>query len=499
MWYVFLPAGALLVLFLWWDTIRPTGFPPGPPWLPLIGNVFLTQKLKRKYDGQHGVFEYLSRKYNTKLIGMRLGSEIVVAVRGYPLVKEALTRDEFCGRPDNFFSRMRTFGKRLMGVTFTDGEHWEEHRSFTVRTLRELGFGRNTMNELINNELAEIIQTLERTNGSIAPVQLLSFSVLNVIWALATGKRIEQENNTLKDLFEILRKRSTLFDISGGLLNQIPWIRFLAPEWTGYSLLLKLNQRLASFFTQALNDHFTNYDDLKSSDDFIYAFIREMNKRSHDPNTTFTETQLVVTLLDLFIAANITTVIINLIFMMMILRPEIQANVHREIDAFKDSIRWKDRHNFSYVEAVIFEVQRFFYVAAISGPRRAMQDCELGGYKIPQNATVLIDLKSVHMDEEYWIDPGTFRPERFLDQNGQLVNTERLIPFSLGKRKCLGDGLARACIFVYFCGIMQRYEITTPEGEEPPSVQLIPGITYLPKPYKAIFKLRGMKQSNPIS
>lgn len=49
---------------------------------------------------------------------------------------------------------------------------------------------------------------------------------------------------------------------------------------------------------------------------------------------------------------------------------------------------------------------------------------------------VLPSLHSVLMDPEYWKDPETFRPERFLDHSGEnLIKEERLIPFGLGERK----------------------------------------------------------------
>lgn len=68
----------------------------------------------------------------------------------------------------------------------------------------------------------------------------------------------------------------------------------------------------------------------------------------------------------------------------------------------------------------------------IGGPRRVLKDTTLEGYNIPKNATVLISLYSIHNDEKYWKDPYVFRPERFLDNNGNLLPLERLIPFGLG-------------------------------------------------------------------
>lgn len=37
------------------------------------------------------------------------------------------------------------------------------------------------------------------------------------------------------------------------------------------------------------------------------------------------------------------------------------------------------------------------------------------------------------MDKEHWGDPETFRPERFLDTKGNIIQDDWLIPFGLGK------------------------------------------------------------------
>lgn len=43
-----------------------------------------------------------------------------------------------------------------------------------------------------------------------------------------------------------------------------------------------------------------------------------------------------------------------------------------------------------------------------------------------------MNLYGAHMDPDEWQQPKLFRPERFLDQSGNVVNKDRVIPFSLG-------------------------------------------------------------------
>ena len=41
------------------------------------------------------------------------------------------------------------------------------------------------------------------------------------------------------------------------------------------------------------------------------------------------------------------------------------------------------------------------------------------------------------MDQKQWNEPATFRPERFLDEEGHLQGKDRVVSFSLGMTQLL--------------------------------------------------------------
>lgn len=61
-----------------------------------------------------------------------------------------------------------------------------------------------------------------------------------------------------------------------------------------------------------------------------------------------------------------------------------------------------------------------------------MSKTKLFGYTLPKGTLVFTNLWAVHFDPKYWDDPQVFRPERFLNDKGQIEKPEYLIPFSVG-------------------------------------------------------------------
>ncbi|MED6249425.1 hypothetical protein ATANTOWER_013858 [Ataeniobius toweri] len=100
-----------------------------------------------------------------------------------------------------------------------------------------------------------------------------------------------------------------------------------------------------------------------------------------------------------------------------------------------------------------------------------------------QGTMVLITLGSVLHDESIWETPYTFNPQHFLEKDGRFRKREAFLPFSAGKRVCLGEHLARMELFLFFTSLLQRFTFTAPAGEQP-SLEFKLGTTRCPKPYR---------------
>lgn len=95
----------------------------------------------------------------------------------------------------------------------------------------------------------------------------------------------------------------------------------------------------------------------------------------------------------------------------------------------------------------------------------------------------------VLFDKEVWGDPDVFRPERFI-VDGKIHVPPCFLPFGLGKRRCMGETLAKANVFLFITSMLQKYSFSVPPGDPRPSTEVLDGVTPEPKPYSALVTLR---------
>ena len=96
-------------------------------------------------------------------------------------------------------------------------------------------------------------------------------------------------------------------------------------------------------------------------------------------------------------------------------------------------------------------------------PHSTIMHTEINGYRVDKNMFTMVNLHSIHMDE----DPEAFRPARLLDKDNRISKemANRIVPFGLGRRKCVGEHLAKMENFLLFTSLMQRCSFSTADGD----------------------------------
>lgn len=212
------------------------------------------------------------------------------------------------------------------------------------------------------------------------------------------------------------------------------------------------------------------------------------------------------------------TLAFGIIYMMH--NPKTVAKVCAELDLKIGSERLprlSDRPVLPFTEAVLCEIQRLANVAPVGVIHRCMETTKFASFTIPKNTMALVLLYSLHMDEEYWKDPHTFRPERFIDdQTGELVlHHDHYLPFGAGelcalilqitemymferisgKRRCIGEQLAKSSLFLFFASFLHSFDIKSIDGEPLPDQIGYDGITLAPIPFKVRLSRRKVYNS----
>uniref|UniRef100_A0A3Q3Q4R9 Cytochrome P450 2K1-like n=1 Tax=Monopterus albus TaxID=43700 RepID=A0A3Q3Q4R9_MONAL len=146
----------------------------------------------------------------------------------------------------------------------------------------------------------------------------------------------------------------------------------------------------------------------------------------------------------------------------------------------------KSEKNLPYTDAVIHESQRLANILPMAIPHKTSRDVTFQGYFIKEGTTVFPLLTSVLYDESEWQSPHTFNPSHFLDKDGKFIRRDAFMPFSAGRRMCLGEGLARMELFLFFTSLLQCFRFTPPPGVTEEELDLTPvvGLTLAPSPQK---------------
>ncbi|KAM8831500.1 cytochrome P450 2K1-like [Spinachia spinachia] len=456
--------------------------PPGPTPLPLIGNL-LQLDLKRPYN----TLLTLSKKYGS-VFTVYMGAERVVVLAGYNAVKEALVNraDEF---GDRQAMRILQENSQGHGVLWANGDLWKDMRRFALTNLRDFGMGKRASEDKIIEECEHLAEVFKKHKGEpFDTTQPMNYAVSNIICSIVYGSRFEYDDPQFTSLVNRTNRTIQLLGSpSIQLYNLFPWIGKWFANKKEMEIMISANKKqnlqLFSRLKETLNPLMCR--------GFVDAFlVRKQNlEESGNTNSHFNNTNLMQTVLNLFAAGTDTTATtLRWALLFMIKNPQIQDRVREELSAVVGSrqVRVEDRKQLPFTDAVIHETQRVANIVPMAIPHRTTQDLTFQGHFIRKDTTVYPLLTSVLYDESEWEEPHSFHPAHFLDKDGKFVKRDAFMPFSAGRRVCLGESLARMELFIFFSTLVQRFRFTPAPGVSVDELDLRPrvGFTLNPSAHK---------------
>uniref|UniRef100_A0A8C5MSM2 Cytochrome P450 n=1 Tax=Leptobrachium leishanense TaxID=445787 RepID=A0A8C5MSM2_9ANUR len=459
-------------------------FPPGPPTLPVIGNLHLID-IKRP---SRSLLE-LAKKYGS-VFSIQMGSVKMVVLSGYETVKSALVdnAEDFSERP---FVPIFEDINQGWGVPFSHGENWKQMRRFTLSTLRDFGMGKRTIEDKIIEESSFLIKELKLETGKSTDLgSLFNIATGNIITSITLGHRFEYQNPTLRRLMELVNENMRLIGSPSIMrYNFFPLLRYFPGDH------LKVKQNIAELHTFLQKTFVQHLKELDRDDQrsFIDAYLIKQKEEEGNPNSYYHEANLLSTITTLFTAGTETTAsTIHWAVLYMAKYPDIQKRTQEEIDRVLGSSppQYEDRMKMPYTYAVIHEIQRLANIVPMNLPHATVRDTVFKGYDIPKGTYVVPSLESVLYDETQFLKPNTFYPEHFLDSDGQFVKKSAFMPFSAGRRDCIGQTLAKMELFIFFTKIMQRYSFYPAPGVPDFKVEPAVGFTVRPIAQNVYFTSR---------
>uniref|UniRef100_A0A8D2L216 Uncharacterized protein n=1 Tax=Varanus komodoensis TaxID=61221 RepID=A0A8D2L216_VARKO len=438
-----------------------------------------TQMLPSPQHLPSALFLQMSEKYGPVFM-VYLGLDQAVILYGYDVVKTVLVDrgQEFLDR-GSFPTSNKSNGE--LGIFMSNGERWAQLRRFSLTTLRNFGMGKKSLEERIQEEAQHLVEALRPCN----PATLFSGATSNVISHILFGERFDYQDPELLRILHFLQEGFLAFSLSPPqLYNIFPRIMDYLPG--PHQTFFRHLRGVLAFADRKVQEHESSLDLSAVPEDFTDAFLLKMEQEKHNPRTEFTRENLVMTVNDLFLAGTETTgITLRYILMVLLEHPAVEGLIHEEIDRVVGKVRppaMKDRSQMPYTEAAIHEAQRFLDLIPLGFVRMARQDVQLAGFTIPKGATIYPILSSVLNDPKQYKNPSRFDPEHFLDENGDFKKSSADMPFSAGKRNCLGEGLARMELFLFLTTILQSFRLMHPPGVA--QINLTPevsGVGHIPR------------------
>jgi cytochrome P450 len=207
---------------------------------------------------------------------------------------------------------------------------------------------------------------------------------------------------------------------------------------------------------------------------------RYLHARDED-GSAMSDKQLRDEMVTLLLAGHETTAVaLSFCFYLLARHPEVDARLAAELDEVLAGDRPGVEHlpRLRYTDWVVKEAMRLYPPVPNVG-REAVEECEIGGYRIPKGAQIALMQWITHRDKRwYGEDAEEFRPERWDNDLAKRLPRCAYFPFVAGPRVCIGQHFAMMEAVLILASVAARFRLTLLPGHK---LRILPSVTLRPK------------------
>ncbi|PHH76622.1 hypothetical protein CDD80_1377 [Ophiocordyceps camponoti-rufipedis] len=461
-------------------SLRPRRRPPGPRGLPLFGNV---HQISRRYSWKQ--FQQWHKKYGP-ILSFRLGQINVILLGNHEVTKELLGR-----RSANYSSRPRLavagecIGKNFGAALIPYGSCWRQYHKIQMSFLSSPKS--RLYRPLQELETRQLLSNLLSTTKFEAELYRFSSSLM---FALLYGKRfVTGQEKDLKQTEELATSALQVVSFGNWIVDIFPVLnclpRYLA-KWKRVGD--EFHERRAVLYDQNVANALARPSWNWCKQSFI-----------HD-KPPVSRKELAFLLGELYETGSHTTSGALLVTILAcICYPQAMRNVQDELESQVGSDRlpsFDDFPHLPYTQSFVQEALRWRPLAPGGVPHSPITDDTFEGFDIPKGSTVIANHWSLDMDDNVFVRPEEFLPERWLKDPNLPISA-----FGFGRRTCPGQHLARNSILLVISRLLWAYDIRWKEGHarSPETVEMThDGVFSKPCPFEATFTIRSPEREKMV-
>ncbi|KAK5990623.1 Cytochrome P450 monooxygenase aneD [Cladobotryum mycophilum] len=454
--------------------------PPGPPQLPLVGNIHQIPEENpwRTYKEWH-------QKYGP-IITVRSGLTNTIILGSHKAARDLLDKRNrnYGSRPPSVLINDFIFGGYQTSLLPT-GQRWRIHRRILSAfcNIRTSPRYRPLYDAESKRLLREIFHGADFFD-------FFRHYFARILFALTYGKRVTGSKDP--DAHDILEIVDVVLEEAGRssaqeafpILNSLP--SALAPWKRHARLLYERHSRL-------FDDHMNTALASKS-----WNFCKQALRLKVSGEVERMELNFILG--NIPEATHSGSMVLRVFIMANILYPDAVRWVQEEIDRVVGPDRlpgFDDMAKLPHLNAYLLEVMRWRPITPAGMPHASFQDDEYMGYRIPKGTTVVPNHWSMDFDESVFPDPYEFRPQRWIDD----PNLPSIL-FGFGTRVCPGKHIAESSVFIVAAHLLWSfnfdYAYEDGKRQEIDSWNMTQGADSGPVPFKASFKIRSPKHQEVV-